>query len=366
MIHTIQYRYQINEFNSFASFIKSMQEKDSNNKMTFGKKRYFSKKHNRTMVSAHECDIRSGMFKIKITRNTMRIQVNLSKLLYGDDTHYILPDDLPIIKEKYNNFIEYFLSKVEKSTGKLIRVDFKKDFKLTKAQKDHIYSLIERKVKNLKSYFDNATGELQSFKIKSEYTCWNIYDRYAKSKDKLWESIYRIELQVYTKKHLKAWGLSQELDNYLNENTFNLIFLEALEKLLGSGNWYKNNLISKLLNGKKNKEFLLHSLQQLQFDKSLKINAVFTKSQLKQLKEKNINPLQGNINLKLDDVQVVQVKDIDNSKLVFDILEMEYCVKFVHKKNSNEIIFSGYRWGDIKTFGVYSFNINELLVKKAG
>ena len=153
----------------------------------------------------------------------------------------------------------------------------------------------------------------------------------------------------------------------MNDSTYYLIFSESLEKLLGSGNWYKNNLISKFLKDKKNKDALLQKIKDLKLNKDLKTNDIFTSSQLRQLKEKNINPFQGNINLKLSDVQNNKVENIaENDSLILEILDAEYCVKNVHVTMLNEIIFSGYKWGDIRTFGIYRFNFKELLIEKIG
>ncbi len=363
MIHTIEYIYLINGNNSFARFLKSKNEIDSTENCKFGKKRYFSKKYNKWMVRSHECDMQHGKFKVKVSYKKMRVQVNLSKLIYDDDYHIITSDDLPKIISLYYEFIKNLLSDAELQTEQLIRVDYKRDYRLSKKIREFIFMTAGRNVKSVQEKFDKQTGELQSIGIRSSYTRWNMYDRFAYTNIDFWKDITRIELQVYTRKYLKNWGMAQVLDNYLNDNTYNLIFVEALEKLLGTGNWYRNNIISKLLNGKKNKTSLISKFNSLKLNINLKPKKVFTRGQLKQLIELNVNPLQGDINLKLSDVQINEpiIPDVAD---ILEILSNEYCVRKLLKRTLNEIIFSGYIWGQIDSFDVYCFNTNELTIKK--
>lgn len=364
MIHTIEYEYLINEKNRYARFLKSNNEINSNDNCKFYKKRYFSKKFNKQMVRSHECVIQHGKFKIKVSYNKMRVQVNLSKLIYDDDYHFITPNDLPKINMLYYEFIKQFLSDAELQTETLIRIDYKRDFRLSKKIREFIFMVAGRNVKSVKEYFDKQTGELQSISIRSNYSRWNIYDRFAYTDIDFWKDITRIELQVYTKKYLKNWGMAQVLENYLDEHTYNLIFVEALNKLLGLGNWYRNNIISKKLNGKKNKNTLISKFNLLKLNIDLKPKKVFTREQLKQLKELNVNPIQGDINLKLSDVQINEPIIYDEADILAT-LSNEYCIRKVLKKTLNEIIFSGYIWGQIDTFDIYCFNLNELIVRKA-
>jgi hypothetical protein len=364
MIHTIEYKYSIDFNNSFARYIKSKRTSDNTEKVTFHKKTYFSKKYNRNMIRCHECTMEHGKFIIKISHNIMRVQVNLSKLIYDDDYHFITSNDLLKINSLYYGFIKYLLSDAELQTEQLIRVDYKRDYRLIKKIREFIFMAAGRNVKSVKKHFDEQTGELQSICIRSSYTRWNMYNRFAYTNIDFWKDITRIELQVYTRKYLKNWGLAQVLENYLNDNTYNLIFVEALEKLLGTGNWYRNNIISKLLNGKKNKDILISKLNLLRFNIDLKPKEVFTRGQLKQLKELNVNPIQGDINFKLRDVQINEPIIPDDTDLL-GILNKEYHVIKVLKRTLNEIIFTGYIWGQINTFDVYCFNVNELVVRKA-
>lgn len=355
--------YFIDKDNSFARFLRRNNEIDSNDNCKFGKKRYFSKKYNKQMVRSHECDMQNGKFKIKVSFNKMRVQVNLSKLIYDDDYHFITPNDLPKINSLYYEFIKQFLSEAELQTEKLIRVDYKGDYRLLKKIREFIFMIAGRNVKSVEKHFDKQTGELQSISIRNSYSFWNIYNRFAYTNNEIWKDIFRIEYQVYTKKYLKNWGLAQTLDNYLDESTYNLIFVEALDKLLGTGNWYRNNIISKLLNGRKNKDILISKLNSLRLNIDLKPRKIFTRYQLKQLKEMNVNPVQGDINLKLKDVQINDPIIPDDADIL-EILSNEYCVRKVLKRTLNEIIFSGYIWGQIDTFDIYCFNTNELTIEK--
>ncbi len=364
MIHTIEYKYLINFNNSFARYIKSKRTSDNNEKVTFHKKTYFSKKYNRHMIRCHECTMEHGKFIIKISHNIMRVQVNLSKLIYDDDYHIITADDLAKIISLYYGFIKHLLSDTELQTEQLIRVDYKRDYRLSKKLREFIFMVAGRNVKSVRKHFDKQTGELQSICIRSSYTRWNMYDRFAYTNIDFWKDTTRIELQVYTRKYLKNWGMAQVLENYLDDNTYNQIFVEALEKLLGTGNWYRNNIISKLLNGKKNKTSLISKFNSLKLNIALKPKKVFTRGQLKQLKELNVNPLQGDINLKLSDVQINEPIMPDDTDLL-GILSNEYCVRKVLKRTLNEIIFTGYIWRQINTFDIYCFNVNELIVRKA-
>lgn len=363
MVHTIEFKYLINFKNKFARFIKSNRAVNNTERVTFHKKTYFSKKYNRQMVRCHECTINSGKYIIKISHNIMRVQVNLSKLLYDDDYHFITQNDLPKINSLYYEFIKQFLSDAELQTEQLIRVDYKRDYRLLEKIREFIFMVAGRNVKSVEKHFDKQTGELQSISIRNSYSFWNIYNRFAYTNNEIWKDIFRIEYQVYTKKYLKNWGLAQTLDNYLNESTYNLIFVEALEKLLGTGNWYRNNIISKLLNGRKNKDILISKLNSLRLNIDLKPRKIFTRGQLKQLKEMNVNPVQGDINLKLNDVQINEPIIPDDADIL-EILSNEYCVRKVLKRTLNEIIFSGYIWGQIDTFDIYCFNTNELTIKK--
>ena len=81
------------------------------------------------------------------------------------------------------------------------------------------------------------------------------------------------------------------------------------------------------------------------------------------MKELNVNPLQGDINLKLSDVQINEpiISDVAD---ILEILSNEYCVRKLLKRTLNEIIFSGFIWGQIDSFDIYCFNTNELTIKK--
>lgn len=233
--------------------------------------------------------------------NYMYIIANIPKML---NKEIIEESDLQVFKEKYIRIVYERLFNYDNflDTEVLNRIDYKFDYKCKSSieklklletlskSRDKRYSANKRLV--------DINDSAMSLYYNSKYYRINIYDKEEESGGILeYENIVRYELQVMTgmmQRYFKKYGLIRNINNYWNMR--NYFFREYLIPVIYLGDYYGNNIISRMLEGYKNKEVLMDKVILLQNAKS--IEGIYSYSQLKQLHKLNINPLQNNFNMK--------------------------------------------------------------------
>lgn len=308
IIHTIEYRYIIPEDHYFLSHLKYECQKNKHNKMQGNE--IFSVLTNRHMFRGYELFIKKEgiKFEYPIINNPMNylfIIVNVSKLLNKLSIGY---DDLSSFKNKYYLVIhERIFNNHNFLNSKVLnRIDYKYDYKCNNQKEKRQLLKILSKARKKKysahksNYNDNENPDTIYYKAKNYKV--NTYDKEVEliSKGRKQDdcvNVLRYELQILTgllNSYEKKYGLKRTIDNYwfMREEFFN----EYLKPLFYEGDYYSNNIISRLLKSAKNKEILLSKIKQIQESES--IDNIYTYQQIKQLQKMNINPLQNNLNLK--------------------------------------------------------------------
>lgn len=237
--------------------------------------------------------------------NYLFIIVNVPILL---NKPIIEDDDLPIFKKKYQLIVHdrFFYNHDFLNSEVLNRIDYKYDYRcknqevkinlltiLSKARKAR-YSAKKRNYKN-----GNTPSTIY---YKANNYRVNTYDKEAELVTKGYKidnfrNLLRYELQILTgllNTYEKQYGLKRDLDNYWFMRDY--FFNEYLRPIFYNGDYYSNNILSRLLNISKNKETLFESIKKIQQLED--IDNVYSYYQIIQLQNLNINPIQNNFNLK--------------------------------------------------------------------
>jgi hypothetical protein len=232
--------------------------------------------------------------------NYIYVIANIPKML---NKQVIEESDLYIFKEKYYEVIYNRLFNYDSflQTEVLNRMDYKYDYMCRGKKEKENLLVLASKARNSrysaqKQVYAVEEGAISIYYNSRNYRI-NLYDKFEESGySPVYENILRYELQIMSgmmNKYLKKYGLIRDIDNYWNMRDF--FFKEYLLPVLYSGDFYKNNIISRMLNKSKNKPILVEKLKLVQNSDS--IEGIYTYSQIKQLQRLNINPLQNNSNL---------------------------------------------------------------------
>lgn len=233
--------------------------------------------------------------------NYIYVVANVPKVLKKS---VIEESDLYPFKVKYSALVNDIIFQQDEflKTEILNRMDYKFDYRCKdKVEKDNLLGALSKGVDTRYSakknvYEKNGNAAISVYYNSKGYRI-NIYDKYEESHElPEYENVVRYEVQILSRmlnRYLKNYGLIREIDNYWNLRDY--FFKEYLLKLFYAGDYYKNNILSKKMSHLKNKEILYEKVQLVQ--KSDSVKGIFSYSQLQQLQEININPLQNNFNL---------------------------------------------------------------------
>lgn len=215
--------------------------------------------------------------------------------------------DITLFKEKYKeivykqffNYDEFLKSQV------LNRIDYKFDyFCKDEKEKSLLLELLSKakskrysgKKRIYSNEVDNDNDAITVYYNGRHYRI-NIYDKYEETGGlPEYQNMVRYEIQIMSStlnRYFKEYGLIRDIDNYWNMRNF--FFIEYLLPIFYIGNFYKNNIVSRMLSKCKNKACLINKIMNVQ--KTDCIDDLYSYYQIKQLQKLNINPLQNNINL---------------------------------------------------------------------
>lgn len=232
--------------------------------------------------------------------NYIYIIANIPKML---NKYIIEESDLYLFKEKYYyivyerlfNFDDFLRTEI------LNRIDYKYDHACrNKVEKLNILETLSKarlqRYSATKTVYEENDRALTLYYNSKNYRI-NTYDKEEESGGlPIYENTIRYEVQIMSRlmnTYFKKYGLIRDIDNYWNMR--NYFFTEYLLPIVYYGDYYRNNIISRMLNETKNKCILMDKIKLVQHLNC--VDGIYTYSQIKQLQKLNINPLQNNFNL---------------------------------------------------------------------
>jgi hypothetical protein len=217
-------------------------------------------------------------------------------------------DDLTTFKKKYYSIIHeriFYHHEFLKSET-LNRIDYKFDFKCKNQQEKKSLLTILSKARmkrysaSKRNYHDSEENPATVYYKANNYRV-NTYDKEAEavSRGYIEEcniNLLRYELQILTgllNNYEKRYGLKRTIDNYWYMRDY--FFNEYLRPIFYIGDYYSNNIISRILNTSKNRDSLMQKIKEVQQLEN--VDNVYSYYQIKQIQNLNINPIQNNYNL---------------------------------------------------------------------
>ena len=293
-------------FHSFIAFLKYECQRNKNNKQQENVVySILSNNKNKKLIGYQMNLINKGVrIKFPTINNPkcyMYIIVNVPVLL---GKQIIEETDITQFKEKYKeivykqlfNYDEFLKSEI------LNRIDYKfvyfcKDEKEKSLLLGLLSKAISKRYSAKKRVYSNDYDDAITVYYNGRHYRINIYDKYKETGGSPeYQNMVRYEIQIMSRtlnRYLKEYGLIRDIDNYWNMRNF--FFIKYLLPVFFTGNFYKNNIISRMLSECKNKACLMNKIMNVQ--KTDCIDNLYSYYQIKQLQKLNINPLQNNINL---------------------------------------------------------------------
>lgn len=229
----------------------------------------------------------------------LHIKVNVPDLL---SKSIITELDLNLFKEKYLSLVHHQIFNFDSflKTETLNRIDYKFDYMCKdEEEKSNLLEVLSKatdKRYSLGKCVYKKENSSQTVYYRSKFYKINVYDKDEQSKKLQYKNTIRYEIQILSRimnRYFKGLGFIRNIDNYWNMRMY--FFKELLVPILYTGDYYKNNIISRMLNRCKNKDILMKKIMEIQ--RSHGFCKAYSYEQIKQLNHLNINPLQNNFNL---------------------------------------------------------------------